>query len=350
MRPVGLFYLTHVRFGGFASFTAHLYRALLLRGWAPFLYKVGARSEDRPRSFGNGIGYRNVSLAEALDLARASPAIITCAYWKKQETAIRALLGVGASIVLHDPTEFAPGMIGLLREKRSRVVAIRRRGQEALSAIGVESTFIPHPYVRAPVEAVERSTHAIALSRVDWDKHTEIIAGANRLLEPERRVRIFGEINRMYSHHKLDSAFPEWEAEYAGRFPLDWGAAARLARSARFVVDMSAISGDGDGTQYTFLEAWDAGAALVVSDRWIARGGEAVRPGETAFVAGGAEELAAILSDEDPERVTRRGERILEQHAPETIVPRYEEAGVLAAGRSKGAAEQPSRGSDPSVE
>jgi hypothetical protein len=31
---------------------------------------------------------------------------------------------------------------------------------------------------------------------------------------------------------------------------------------------MSVIKNDGSGSQYTFLEAWDAGSGLVLNNKW----------------------------------------------------------------------------------
>ena len=38
-------------------------------------------------------------------------------------------------------------------------------------------------------------------------------------LEHPYTVRLHGSENRMYAHHKLDSAFPGWREHYAGPFP-----------------------------------------------------------------------------------------------------------------------------------
>jgi hypothetical protein len=170
---------------------------------------------------------------------------------------------------------------------------------------------------------VAKEWNAVAYSRLDWDKHTLMIAQANQQLVESDRVRIYGAENRLYTYHKVDKAVPGWRGEYGGVFDTAMEAGVRLAERAHYAVDLSAIVGDGDGTQYTFLEAWDAGTTLVVNRKWLRTGEGEVREGETAFVVGSVEELVELLRS----RRTYPGEgpeSALEAHRPEKVVPVYE--------------------------
>jgi len=240
------------------------------------------------------------------------------------------LVAAGAAVTLHDPNDFKDAAWRTtLRRLRARVVAIRPAVAAHLTAQGVDVTYIPHPYVPQAARwgLGGARYHAISLSRLDWDKHTELIAAANLQLPPECQVAVFGAENRRYTHLRLDPHWPAWRVAYHGAFPAEPDAGAHLARRAAYVVDMSAIAGDGGGTQYTFLEAWDAGARLIVNRAWLTgRADDVLQPGVNCLVAGTAAELAALLAG-DPaahDAVCAGGRAQLARHAPAAVVPRYE--------------------------
>jgi len=52
-------------------------------------------------------------------------------------------------------------------------------------------------------------------------------------------------------------------------YQLDFRGAVNLCKTARFMTDFSVIQGDGGGTQYTFLEAIDAGTICLLHREWI---------------------------------------------------------------------------------
>lgn len=321
---VPLYYLTNVRFGGFASYTAHLVKGLIMQGHQPALVKIGngKRSEKKLRPFTHGVGYRNVCGAEALGMLKAAGrGVITCAYWRSHAEKIGALLEAGCAIVIHDPTELHPEMVERIKHFGNSVIAIRTANVDNFKAAGIDSVFCPHPYVGMNVD-VPRSKNAVAISRIDFDKHTDLIIKANELLPEDKRVEIWGEPNRMYVHHKLEKMHPDWEKHWKGRFPQTMAGPLEIAASAKFMVDMSVIAGDGDGTQYTFLEAWDAGAQLVVNKGWIKEGGGAVNE-NTASIVGSPEELAEVLKGEpDPAKV-EAGREVVSAHGPFHTIPEF---------------------------
>lgn len=336
-----LFYLAAPRFGGWPTFTAHLSRTLEAAGFAPRVAKVGARTEARTRPFGYGLAYQNVSLEAACSLARSTPSMVV-ACDPSHHDALGPLVRAGAALVIHDPTEMRPPLLEAARAARC-VVAIRRANLPALAAAGIRARFIPHPYVRRfkATDAAgwtERPRHALSLSRVDFDKHTEIVAAANEILPPPRRVLIRGEMNRMYAHHKLDAAFPRWREMYAGRFDPEFHAGAEIANGFRYVVDMSEIKGDGrGGTQYTFLEAWDAGCVLVVNRRWLegAPAGAPVREGVNCLAAADGAEIAGILDgDRDHSEIAERGRLALSACSPMAVGAAWSECLGAVVGAS----------------
>lgn len=314
---VAMFLLADPGAGGWPSFTAHLMYGLVDAGYQPYLFKIGKRTEPTQRSFGRGIVYANLSLEDALNAASTAPSVIT-AVGPKYADAAAALMQAGAGVVIHDPTELKPALLGALEATRRPVVTIRSAVYSHAALAPFERVLVPHPYKRATGRAPDGPTrHATAYSRVDWDKGTHIIVEANQMLPAERQVQIYGAANRMYAHHKLATLDPTWDRNYHGGWPAKsslWHGV-KLAADGQVVVDLSAISGDGGGTQYSFLECWDAGRPLVLNSRWIT--GNAAHDevnGAVAAVVDDAEQLAALLSGPVPDWDRDAAEEILRNH------------------------------------
>jgi hypothetical protein len=317
---IALLYLAEPRFGGWVTYTAHLARALEAAGYTPRLFQIGNRDESRARPYGQGLNYFNISPASAFIMARSVPTLIT-AVDKAGLAGALPVLSAGAGLVVHDPTEMKHK--GLLEAaKNRRVVTVRRANVSNLAALGVQATYVPHPFkTPTPVAPKDRVWHAVSYSRLDWDKHTLIIAQANEKLPAEQRVWIYGAENRMYTHHKLDTAVPGWRENYHGRFSSDWHAAGGLAARSKFVVDLSVIKGDGGGTQYTFLEAWSAGAHLIVNRGWLREDDKTLEDGRNCTAVGSAEELVEQLSTrrEPDANVVEAGRLSLLNHSPKAV-------------------------------
>lgn len=323
MKVVYLFFLTDVRYGGFVTYTAHLAEALRRSGYHPVIGQIRKRTGKKPKVWAHGEAIQDFAPPDALAAAASYPTLITCAYWKKQRAAIEAFLAAGAALTLHDPTEFTPELLALARRQHTRIVAIRRPNMNALRDQGLDARFIPHPYVPVPIELPQRrKKNAVSISRIDFDKHTELIAEANSLLKPKQRVEIWGAENRLYAHHKLDQSFPNWRDDFRGRFPHGKDSALRIAAQATWVVDMSLIRGDGGGTQYTTLEAWQAGCGLIVQSGWIRPDG-ALRPGQNCVAVKNAVELRSALLKRPGPQLLRGGQDELNRHRPEVVVPEY---------------------------
>jgi len=323
---LALFYLAEPRFGGWVTFTAHLALTMRTMGYEVALYKVGQRSEPptRQRDYGRGLTYRNVDRLEAKIIAGGTRSIIT-AVGPKNVGVAEELIAEGAHVVIHDPTELSPKMFEALRtDSRHQTVIVRESNRRHLEAEGIRPVFIRHPYVQQATVGMPRVVNAVAISRVDWDKHTTEIARANERLPKEKRIIIYGAENGMYAHHKLDHSYPRWREQYRGTYPAELDAAVRIAETARYCVDLSAIAGDGDGTQYTFLEAWDAGAILVVNRKWLVTGEGVVRHGETALAVANTEELVEAVQLTPRRQMQRAGKMVLAEHDPQKVGPEYE--------------------------
>jgi hypothetical protein len=314
---VDLFYLANNTTGGWVTFTAHLYRVLVAVGFRVTLYKIGNQSEGTFRDFGYGIRYRNVTLAEAVANARAR---IIVAADKAHKTEAAALYASGAHIVVHDPTELKN--LPPLGNGAVRCIVDRQAGLKYLP----RATFIRHPYVRQTIgESIVRDLHAVALSRVDFDKHTDVIVKANESLPEDRRVQLYGTVNRRYAFLKLQSVFPEWR-ERIQPYPRQHDAAYRMFSRATFSVDMSLIVGDGGGTQYTTLEAWDAGAVPIIQRRWVRSGDEMIENVNCLCVDTAQELAERLATDVSPDTLAflRQASVVaLREHGPEMVGEAY---------------------------
>lgn len=322
MKRCILLALSPVKFGGWVTFTRHLARALRSQGYAPHIVRIGKRSERKMRDYGDGLGYQNLSLLDACSAVLGSGrGLVVYSAWRKCAEQLPALLDAGAGLVLHDPTEWKGGGVLPYLPGR-RVVAIRRANVAALSALGVQARFVPHPWAPTEVDVDRAPTcRAVAISRIDFDKATHIIADANQRVAPACRVQLHGAENRIYTHHKLDKEFPGWRANYHGRFPPNPGFARWLAAGAECVVDLSTIAGDGGGTQYTFMEAWQAGRPLVVNRGWLRGDDDTMSEGVNCAAVADAAELAGVLEGSLDAGLVEGGRATLTGHRAEAVVP-----------------------------
>jgi hypothetical protein len=305
-----LFYLAKPKYGGWPTYTAHLHRGLRELGYNPIVVKVGNKTENKYRNFGRKINYRNVCIEDLSELANKYPSIITAIDKTFYEPAMR-LFEVGVPLVIHDPTELKAGIKESLPEN---IIVIR---ESMLNHLPMAQYF-PHPYARRKNNPVKKNKQAVTTSRVDFDKHTEIICEANTLLiEP---IDIYGFQNRMYAHFKLDEQYPNWESAYRGQFDAeDLYSGMRIAENYHNVVDLSQIKGDGGGTQYTFLEAANAGSNLILHAGWNPQGLLA----DYATTITKATELVSAV--EKPSLPSESAELLLQHHDAKTIAAGYVE-------------------------
>ena len=256
---VCLFYLAEPKYGGWPTYTSHLYRGLAENGKKPVLFKIGNRTDGRMRPYGRGIEYTNITLKDAVSMASGNRCFIT-AVGKGYYEAACSLMLAGASVCVHDPTELKEPFASSLSS--ANVVVIR----ESMLTHVPHARFILHPYAPRGCDS-KKNKLACAISRIDHDKNTAIIAAANALVKEP--VHLYGAINRIYSHFTLDAKYPGWEKNYvAAPSASSLWACQKIACQYEKMVDLSVIKKDGQGTQYTFLEAVDAECSLVLHEAW----------------------------------------------------------------------------------
>lgn len=265
-KPLLLAILADPATGGWPSYTAHLAYGLREAGYDPLIVKLTKTTEKKPRDFGRGLTYWNLSMPDLLEAAKQGAVLITAIGKNKREAAAE-LIRLGAPVVIHDPTELDKDVIELL--KQAKVITIRKIISDALAAKGIPNTYLPHPYKRNPEKYQEQRGNPVAISRVDFDKNSHLIVEANKYLaEP---IIIYGTLNTLYESVRLKKADENWRVNYGGAWPskTDLWHSVYLAAKAKAVVDLSTIKGDGGGTQYAFLEALDAETPLIIHTNWL---------------------------------------------------------------------------------
>lgn len=255
------------RNGGCATFTEHLKRGMGDRAEVVRVMRED-RSEKKPRTFGHSCDYWNLTMDDFLDRRKDNPGpIVICVNDGGSEVAdymMRCLPDTW--FVYHDFRSLQDMTYDV--EDCDRVFVIRASNLTQCT----KAHFIPHPYERFMMNREwmpysMRSYRSVAHTRIDFDKRTHVILAANKLLPTELQCIVKGRENRLYGKHKLQSQFPWWEVG-KNEFPRGWGSPVEFCHHATMDVDMTLIKGDGCGSQYSFLEAMDAGTIPVISLDW----------------------------------------------------------------------------------
>ena len=314
VEDISLVYLAKPIYGGWVTFTVHLAKKYNYR-----LYKVSKRTEKKMRSFGYGVDYQNVCLDDLLKLPNLMITAVDKHYWD-----ILPHLPENTKIVIHDPTELKtshknpnPLVQGQCCLHNFKVYTIRETVQTYLTEnFSISSEFKLHPFHRYPCNLDGCQFHAVTISRVDFDKNTDIILRANQLIQnSKQRVHIFGAENRLYVHHKLGELdfYNYWKGKFEKDYPLTHQSK-DILKGTKFVVDMSTIKNDGGGSQYTFLEAIYQGCVLILHRGWIQQG-TVFKEGVNCLGAETPEELSEHLqSDIDTEKIVKESQKLLKPH------------------------------------
>ena len=311
---LSLVYLAKPIYGGWVTFTVHLAK----QGNYP-LYKVSKRTEKKVRSFGYGLDYQNICIDELIKIPNLLITAVDKHYWD-----ILPLLPKDTRIVIHDPTEIKTSTKNpnpLVQDTccllNFKVYTIRETVQKYLTEnFKIPSEFKLHPFHRYPCDIEGCNFHAVSISRVDFDKNTDIILKANQLVKDSKnKVQIFGAENRLYVHHKLGELnfYDFWKGKFEKNYPLKYQEK-DILKSTKFVVDMSTIKNDGGGSQYTFLEAIYQGCILILHRDWIKQG-STFKEGVNCLGADTPEELAEHLeSNIDIKPILKESLKLLKPH------------------------------------
>jgi len=288
-----LIYMAQPIYGGWVTMTAHL----SLKYQYP-LFKVGNRTEANERDYGYSVKYRNISKE---DLKKMSNVLVTAI--DKHYYQFLEYLPKSTSIIIHDPTEVKTSeknpnpLLKFL--PKFKVFTIRDAVQEYLMKnFKLKSTFLKHPFYEYTIPKHKKGSRSVSISRIDFDKNTDIILKANKLIrDPKNKILIYGAENRMYVFHKLQHL--GFKKYYKGRFDKTFPPSIKnkdLLDSVKFVVDLSVIKNDGGGTQYTFLEAIYQDCTLILHKKWVNQKKSIFKHGVNCLAVETPEELAAIIN------------------------------------------------------
>jgi hypothetical protein len=296
-----LVYMAKPGYGGWVSFTAHLANKYNYK-----LYKIGNRTEKIKRSYGFDVKYQNLSIDDIKNLPNLLITAVDKNYYKYLPEI------ENATIVIHDPTELKEEVIDAL--KRFNVITIRKTVSDLLkNKYNIHNRFIHHPLYEFPLPPKQIKNKAICLSRVDFDKHTDIIIKANDKLPQDKVVEIYGACNDLYVYHKLRET--NFKLYYKGKFGKDFSDLTNLLNNTKFLIDMSAIKGDGGGSQYTFLEGIYMECALVLNKKWTDNLNTPFKHGENCFIVENEDELSTLLiNNPDTSQIVKNAKLLLNNH------------------------------------
>ena len=317
---MNLVYMAKPPYGGWVSFTAHMalkYNAKL--------YKIGNKTEINKngepvlRDYGYGVKYQNLHIDDASKLDNVLITAIDKNYYKHLDK-----FPDNTSIVIHDPTEIKgkstqPVLDNLDRFNvftiRETVSKLLKEGRSDPHGFNPKSnSFLIHPFHEYR-KSSDKKNKAVAISRIDFDKHTEIILDANEQLGG-KAVDIYGAKNDLYVYHHLKNKLGlDLDKYYKGTFKKSFEEVDNILKNAKYVIDMSAIKGDGGGSQYTFLEAIYQDCALVLNSKWVDGVKTPFKHGYNCFVVSNSRELADLLKkNPDTSQIIKNAKLLLKPH------------------------------------
>ena len=174
---------------------------------------------------------------------------------------------------------------------------------------------------KLPKFNIAQKVERVSTSRIDYDKHIEILLDTNQKLKAKqlKPIQIYGAKNDLYVYRKLKELDSMNEKDsssaYNGRFEKSFEAIHSILKPSKYMIDLSAIKDDGGGSQYTFLEAIYENCALVISNKWTEGTNSVYHHGENSFVISNSDDLVSLLeNNRDVSYVTRNALKLLKPH------------------------------------
>lgn len=264
---MNLIYMARPIYGGWVTFTAHM---SIKNNYN--VYKIGNKTEKKKRKYGYGVEYQNLNIEDILNLKDKMITAIDKQYYQYLH-----LFPPKTKLVIHDPTELKTGKKRnpLIEDKllsKFDIYVIRKSVKEYIKReYNIDTTLINHPFYQYQLsESPSINEYAVSISRIDFDKNTDVILKANKLLPEDKKITIYGAENRLYVFHKLKELDFEryWRGKYEKTLPMLYDGK-QILKAPLFMIDLSVIANDGGGTQYTFLEAIYNDCVLILHNDWI---------------------------------------------------------------------------------
>ena len=306
-------------YGGWVTMTAHLSLTYELP-----LYKIGKRTEKNFRKYGYGVNYKNIHIDDLINLDNLVITAIDKNYYEYLDK-----FPDNTILIIHDPTEVKNKEF-VEKIKRFTIFTIRETVQKyLLDNFNIQSQLKYHPFYQYPLENINENCNynCLSISRIDFDKHTELILKANRLINDDNnKIFIFGAENRLFVFHTLNKMglkedFEKyWMKKFPKNLPLTDSENNNLLNNCEYIVDMSIIKGDGGGTQYTFLEAIYNDCILILHKDWV-NAGNTFKDKYNCYVVGETdnpdEEISEIINNPNKKlnkKIIKNAKNILKNH------------------------------------
>lgn len=315
---IALIQLADMQYGGIPTYIKHV-----MAGLEAFdVYSVYLYFSQRPKRMYSDIGFRALNIPfnrerlESYDAIFIASGFVDAGKEKYIEPLLR--LNVKKTILFHDPPEFEKSPFKNYLDRFDCVLQDRTTNMAWFSKEypSIKARLILHPYGRACSNEIKKENLAVDIARIDWDKHQDIIVKQANMIRG--KLKFYGALNKQYEYHRLTPL--DWSKYYYGKFkdPID------VLRPAKVMVDMSAIKKDGGGTQYTFMEAMDAGCALVLNEKW---GEEVFKDGENCLYANEeniADRINQLFEDDVlRNKIVENNYKILESRSYTKIMPEF---------------------------
>lgn len=328
-------YLHKYLYGGVTTFTAHLIHKLgvfnnsrntnhscstnILDPNA--ILRCTKISERKLRELGYGLHYQNVSPSV---LAKIRYPFLTIF----KEHYFHALLELNSrsrdrlkdiGLVIHDHRDVSYRTAPYL--KNWTLIAIRRTVRDYIqNRYGLDCAFLYHPFYPYPVIHKAQRRGAVSISRISFEKNTDILMKANKILDRFDAIKLYGCPSRVYVHRFLGGFQGDFSKYFCGMFGKSFSILSEILAEAKFVVDLSILKHDGGGTQYTFLEAIHNDCALILHRKWI-EGGD-IKPeysdfkeGYNCFAVDNEKELAELIRrDPDTTKIVANSKTLIQRH------------------------------------
>jgi glycosyltransferase involved in cell wall biosynthesis len=222
-------------------------------------------------------------------------------------------------MVIHDHRDVPNRVLPFITDYK--LVTMRKSVQNFLKTkYELNSTFMYHPFYAYPVTTKKLRRKAVSISRISFEKNTDIILATNKMLGKDLSVKIYGCPSRIYVHKILGGAKADFNKSYFGMFQKSFSALTDILSQAKFVVDLSVLKHDGGGTQYTFLEAIHNKCALILHRSWLENNDLNpsycdFREGYNCFAVDNAKELAELIrGDQDTTKIVENASKLLHRH------------------------------------
>ncbi len=299
-------YMAKPIYGGWVTFTAHL-----SLGFNYPIYKPSKRTENRKRDFGYNTEYQNKTIDSITNFQNIIITAVDKHYYEYLEYFPKDTL-----LIIHDPTEIS-GKNNKLVEllDHFKIITIRESVQEYLKKhFNKESIFYKHPFYQYPKPNHDKINQCVSISRIDFDKHTDIILKSNLICN--NKIIIYGAENRLYVHHKLKELnFHEyWKGKFDKKYPILDKDGNDILGPSKYMIDLSIIKNDGGGSQYTFLEAIYNQCILILHNDWISQGNIFVHNVNCLGVSNENDIKNILESDTDYSHIIQNSQKLLIDH------------------------------------